>query len=35
MSHHFFCELADQALRRLITKVVSVISLIVLAGYFL
>lgn len=33
MSHHFFCEFADQTLRQLTIKVVSLAGAITLATY--
>ena len=33
MSHHFFCEFADQTLRRLIVKVVGLAGIMVLSAY--
>jgi hypothetical protein len=33
MSHQFFCDFADQTLRRLISKVVGLASIIILTYY--
>lgn len=33
MSHHFFCEFTDQALRLLIIKVAGLAGIIVLVSY--
>ncbi len=34
MSHRFFCDFADQVLRRLIVRVVGLASIMVAGSYF-